>query len=220
MRKIWQAIAVITSSVGIATISLAAALSNHDTEFLQQAAESGRLEIEASKLAHQYSGSPQVREFAEMMITEHTEVDRELNALAANKNVSLPTKLPDDKQRNIAEWQGVEANELNSRYIKEIAIDAHEEAIDRFKKAAKDASDPDVKKFAEKTLPSLQHHLARGKLLQQELDAASKRGPAARQDAERGRATSPATPDNTGTGGGEPTNEPPPESPNKAANPQ
>lgn len=221
MNKLWCAVAVITSVLGMANPGLAASLEDHDAEFLRQTAETGRLEIEASKLAYQYSRSPQVREFAETMVSEHTPIERELNALATGKGVSLPTELPGDRQASLSQWQDLAPHELDSRYVEEIAIDAHEDAVDRFKKAAEDASDPDVKAFAAKTLPHLQRHLARGEQLQQELDAASKRGsPASSRDTGRSRGTSPATPDNTGTGGGEPTNEPPPESPDKAANPQ
>ncbi|RTZ47830.1 DUF4142 domain-containing protein [Candidimonas sp. SYP-B2681] len=219
MKKKWQAAAVIASMLSIANAPFAAGLDKRDTEFLQQAAEVGRTEIEVSKLAYQYSKRPQVREFAQMMVAEHTESEHELNALAANKAVSLSTDSPDRKD-SVSRWQNLPPHEFDTRYIEELAIDMHEDAVNRFTKAAKNAADPDVKAFAAKTLPTLQRHLARGKQLQEESNNASERIPAAPQNADDSRVTSPAAQDNTGTGGGQPTNEPPPESPNKAANSQ
>lgn len=215
MRIICRALAMITSFLGASSLALAASLNSDDAEFLRKAAELGQLEIHASRVAHQQSDRAEVRKYAETMITEYGEVASELSSLVQAKGVSLPATLGDAERQNIAQWQGLEVHEFNRRYIGKIAIEAHENAVDTFRKAADDASDADVKAFAEKTLPRLQRHLARGKLLQETLEA----GPRNREAAS-GPPTSPATPDRSGTGGGEPTNEPPPESPNQAADSQ
>jgi ABC-type branched-subunit amino acid transport system substrate-binding protein len=41
----------------------------------------------------------------------------------------------------------------------------HKKAVSDFEKASKSAKDPEVKAFAEKTLPTLQHHLERAEAL-------------------------------------------------------
>ena len=41
----------------------------------------------------------------------------------------------------------------------EWAVKSHEKTISAFQKEAKDGKDADVKAWAEKTLPTLQHHL-------------------------------------------------------------
>ena len=38
-------------------------------------------------------------------------------------------------------------------------LKGHKKAVSDFEKASKSAKDPDVKAFAEKTLPTLKHHL-------------------------------------------------------------
>ena len=220
MRIICRALAMVTSFLGASTLVLAANLNSDDAEFLQKAAELGQLEIQASEIAHQRSDNASIREYAETMIAEHKQVAGELSSLAQQKGVSLPTELSDAEREKIEQWQGMEAHEFNGRYVDEVAIDAHEQAISAFRNAADNASDADVKAFAEKTLPSLQRHLARGKVLQEALQAAPERREAGPDAGEPGQPTSPATPDKSGTGGGELTNEPPPESPNKAADPQ
>ena len=44
-------------------------------------------------------------------------------------------------------------------------VAAHKEAVDLFKKYASKGDDPDVKQFAEKTLPTIEHHLEEAKKL-------------------------------------------------------
>jgi putative membrane protein len=44
-------------------------------------------------------------------------------------------------------------------------VDGHQAAVDLFKKYADRGDDPDVKQFAEKTLPTIQHHLDEAKKL-------------------------------------------------------
>jgi putative membrane protein len=40
-----------------------------------------------------------------------------------------------------------------------MGVTAHEDTVKLFQKASADAKDPEVKAFATKTLPKLQHHL-------------------------------------------------------------
>lgn len=141
-------------------------LSRGDSRFLQRAAQSGMLEIEASKLAVERAQSPQVKEFAQKMITDHTAVDKELRALAQSKKVELPTDLRWGQGRTMKGLQKDEGADFDERYVDKVAVDAHEDAVELFEEASKDAEDAEVKAFAAKTLPSLQQHLQMGESLQ------------------------------------------------------
>src|SRR6185312_7264350 len=55
-----------------------AAVPSADQQFAKQAASGGMAEIQAAQLAQQRAGSPQVRQFASRMITDHTDANNEL----------------------------------------------------------------------------------------------------------------------------------------------
>ena len=148
----------------------AAELSRGDTKFLEKAAVSGMLEIEASKLAQERAQSQEVKDFAKMMVTDHTKVDEELKALAGSKNVKLPAELPRGERNTVKDLSEKSGHDFDEEYAEEIAVDAHEDAVDEFKDAAEDAKDADVKAFAAKHLPALEQHLAKGKALKEAVD--------------------------------------------------
>jgi putative membrane protein len=136
-----------------------------DAAFMKEAAHAGAAEIEASKLAVAKARNADVKAFANSMIADHTKVADELKALAATKNVTLPDA-PSVKQK--AEIKLIDAGDndkFDERYAKAFGVKAHEETIQLFEEASREAKDPEVKAWAQKTLPGLKHHLEMAKAL-------------------------------------------------------
>jgi putative membrane protein len=52
-----------------------------------------------------------------------------------------------------------DGSDFDRRYAESMGVDAHEDTIELFEKAAGSAEDADIKAFAQKTLPKLQQHL-------------------------------------------------------------
>ncbi|ETF00534.1 membrane protein [Advenella kashmirensis W13003] len=139
-------------------------MASADEAFLKKAAEAGHAEVEAGKLAKQKASSADVKTFAEHMVTDHTKVNDELNALATNKGVELPAG-PSSAQQAELKALGEESEEFDKQYVDRMAVTAHEEAVNMFKDASETSEDVDVKTFAKKTLPSLESHLDMAKSL-------------------------------------------------------
>jgi putative membrane protein len=136
-----------------------------DSAFMKQAAQNGHAEIQASQAATTKATRPEVKSFAEKMIADHTKVADELKTLAASKKVELPTE-PSLKQKGELKLvTGADGDKFDARYSQAFGVKAHEETIKLFEEAAKDAKDPEVKAWAEKTLPGLKHHLEMAKAL-------------------------------------------------------
>lgn len=129
-----------------------AELSRSDRHFLEKAAKSGQKEVDVSQQALVHLTAPDVRNFAQMMLTEHTQANSELQTLAQKKGVVLPA--PDAK---VASKWAKNTKDVDDEYLGEMSSD-HKDAIDLFEKAAK-SEDPDIAAFAQKTLPTLRHHL-------------------------------------------------------------
>lgn len=127
-------------------------LSHGDKAFLKKAAKSGMTEVAISEAVLDHLSNAQLKSFAQMMVTDHTAANNELASLAASKGVQLPPQNPD----LVTDWSK-KTDDVDSTYLKKMVSD-HEEAVKLFEKASK-SSDPDIAAFAQKTLPTLQHHL-------------------------------------------------------------
>ncbi|QEI07783.1 DUF4142 domain-containing protein [Pigmentiphaga aceris] len=167
-----KALKFTAASIALAIASIGAAhaeLSSGDKKFLEKAAESGQLELATSQLAVERATHPDVKAFAQMMVTDHTKADTELKALAASKQVTLPMEQPRKVKSELEDLGKKQGIEFDKEYADEIAVDAHKDAVDLFKDAAEDAKDPDVKAWAAKTLPTLQAHYDAGRMLKEKL---------------------------------------------------
>jgi putative membrane protein len=105
-----------------------------------------------------------VKEFGEQMVTDHTKANDELQAVAAKKNVTLPTDL-DAKQAAVRDRLAKESSKKFDRAYMAAMVTDHKEDVAEFERASK-SSDPDVKAFAAKTLPTLREHLKMAKQVQ------------------------------------------------------
>lgn len=196
-------LSLICAATGLALMhgAIAANLSEDDERFLRKAGESGILEMQASELAIQKSKHPEVRQYAEMMIKDHTAVDKELKALAKEKGFQLPIELEGSKQRLMENLRQLEGAGFDEEYADEVAVDAHEDAVELFEDAAEDADDADIKAFAAKHLPALQKHLEMGEALEDLIDdegdrrerAATKGAPADTSGSVEGKVVVPGT---------------------------
>ena len=153
-----------------AASSAFAAPTSYDKKFMEKAADSGSTEISASKLADGKAGDAAVKTFAATMVTDHTQVADELKTLATSKSVTLSDEPSKAHQAEIKKLGGLDGATFDKEYANKIGISAHKDAVSLFADASKNASDPDVKAFAAKTLPALQHHLDMATQLQTTLD--------------------------------------------------
>ena len=101
-----------------------------------------------------------VKQFGQQMVDAHTKTTEDLTGIVKSKNikVDLPTKLDAKHQKLIDDLNSASAQDFNKTYANQ-QVDAHQEAVDLFKKYASSGDDADVTQFAEKTLPTIEHHL-------------------------------------------------------------
>jgi len=128
-----------------------------DAEFVIKAASGDMFEIESSKLAKDMAKSDDVKKFAEQMITDHTKSSKELTEVAKKANLGLPTKMLDEHAKLLEKVKGGKGD-FDKAYM-DAQLAAHKDAVDLFTSASKNAKDPGVKAFAEKTLPVIKKHL-------------------------------------------------------------
>ncbi|MEM5276813.1 DUF4142 domain-containing protein [Cupriavidus taiwanensis] len=141
------------------TSGLYAAPPAGDVEFMNKAAQAGQMEIDASKLAESKATSGAVKRFAGQMLQDHRAAAEDLKRLANAKGVQLPTTPAPADQKKLEAMGALQGATFDKQYADEVGVKAHNDAVALFRKAASDARDSDVRDFAKKTLPTLEHHL-------------------------------------------------------------
>jgi putative membrane protein len=138
-------------------------LSWTDRRFVSKTADSGQDEVQLAQLAAQRAMNPEVRQFAERLVKDHTAVNDELKGIASSKNVKIDRD--DGKERAYRRLNAKAGAEFDQEFVEHM-IDSHEDGIRRFEKAAKDAKDPEIRSFAAKHVDHLRQHLQQAQSLQ------------------------------------------------------
>ena len=166
------------NGINLRQLALAVALSTTmgtafaatSSDFVDNAAAGGIAEIETSRLALEKSSSADIKQFANMMITDHSKANDELAALAKKNDIEVPdtTTLVKQAKEKLLEMRD---ESFDPAYANN-QVKAHEETIALFEKEANTVTDDktkgatELKAFAQKMLPSLKQHLEMAKKLQ------------------------------------------------------
>lgn len=135
-----------------------AGAANFDKDkFIKETAEGNMAEVNIAQLATQKAQDPQIKEFAQKLVTDHSKVGDELKDLAQKKGITLPTEVTPDKQKMLDHLSSLSGAEFDQAFTKHMAKD-HKKDISMFKKAAK-SDDAEIRDFAQSTLPTLQEHM-------------------------------------------------------------
>src|ERR1700744_2087986 len=144
--------------IGLLAGQASAELSSADRNFATKAASGGLAEIQTAQMAKQKAESPQVKTFADRMITDHTQANTDLQQIAQQENLALPTE-PSKQERSAAQRVGDMTGAAFDRTYAQEEVRDHQQDIALFQQEADSGRDPALKQFAQKTLPTLRQHL-------------------------------------------------------------
>jgi putative membrane protein len=129
-----------------------------DTNFILAAAQGGMTEVKLGELAAQNGTRSDVKAFGQMMVKDHTAINDDLKALAAQKGVTLPDGLDAKHQAMVDKMAAMTGTEFDDAYIKGM-IKAHQKDAKAFKAEAAATQDADIKSFLDKSIPVVEAHL-------------------------------------------------------------
>jgi len=129
-----------------------------DKNFISKAAQGGLAEVQLGQLAAQKASDPQVKQFAQRMVDDHSKANDKLKQVASSKNVTLPTDLPSDAKREEDKLNKLSGAQFDREYMNHMLSD-HKKDVSLFRSQAKSGKDSEVKQFASDTLPTLEQHL-------------------------------------------------------------
>jgi putative membrane protein len=166
------------------TMSTSSATSDH--AFAMDAARGGLAEVELGRIASQNAGDDSVKQFGLKMVDDHSKANDELKQIASSKGIALPSSVTSKDRRTADKLQKMNGASFDKAYMKDMVAD-HETDVAEFEREARSGKDPDLKAFAEKTLPTLKEHL------QMARDAAAKVGAASSASKKTSSATNPSS---------------------------
>ena len=130
----------------------------NDINFLVQATGINLEEIRLGEVAEEKGKMKDIRDLGKMMVVQHTKVLSDLTALAARKNITIPTMLNDDATADYKKLNGMSGDAFDTQYAN-MMVDGHNAAIHLFEKESSGAIDPDIRQWAAAVLPGLKAHL-------------------------------------------------------------
>jgi putative membrane protein len=129
-------------------------------KFANKAAKSDAFEIAAAKLAKAQSSRPDIKQFAAMMITDHTGSTAKIKkaAAAADPAITPDATLTDDQNGKLADLGKLSGADFDGAYVSQ-QIAAHKEALALMTVYADKGDVPSLKAAAAEIKPKVQMHL-------------------------------------------------------------
>lgn len=136
------------------------AVDKMDAEFATKLANGGLAEVALGKLAESKTTNPQVKEFAGMMVMDHSKANEELIAIAKTKNITLPVAPDEEHQKKLNDLSTKTGKDFDTAYV-DAMVDGHKKTVDLLEDASKNCKDSDLMALATKLLPTVKGHLAK-----------------------------------------------------------
>jgi putative membrane protein len=124
-------------------------LAEPDRTFVRKAAIAGAFEVEAAKIAQDKATSPDLKAFADKMVTDHTHANDDLHDIAKKKNLDLPASLDAEHQTKLDKLSKLEGRAFDKEY-KQQQTTGHDQVLALMRNEAKNGKDDDLKSFAQK----------------------------------------------------------------------
>ena len=140
-------------------------LSTTDATFINTVGAGGIAEVKFGDLARNQATKTAVRAFAAQMVTDHSAANQELVALAEQKQMTPPSDMDLNHKAKYDRLSNTAGTEFDRVYI-EGQVEDHTAVVNALQNEISNGSDADVKAWAEKTLPVVQHHLEMARQLQ------------------------------------------------------
>jgi putative membrane protein len=132
-----------------------------DVVFVTKATESGIKEVAAARDALPKLKNPELKRMAEMLVKDHTSANAKLSKIAQTKGWPVPAARTDSPPPP----PSVATGDFEQKWTAEM-IAGHERSVSLYRAQAQGGEDKDLRKFANDTLPTIEHHLAELRKLQ------------------------------------------------------
>ena len=142
-----------------------------DPQIAMIAVTADTVDIDAGKLAAEKSSNPKIKQFAQLMVSDHTSVNKKATALAKKLNLTpeesdTSRSLKSDGDKNLEKLRGLSGAEFDKAYI-DNEVTYHESVINAVTNTLiPNTKNAELKKLLESAGPIFNSHLTHAKELQ------------------------------------------------------
>jgi putative membrane protein len=129
-----------------------------DKAFVRKAMEGGMAEVQLGQLALGKASTPDVKQFGQKMVDDHTKLDDQMQPLAQQLGVAAPTKLSKKDETEKAKLQSLSGAQFDDAYIKLMLKDHKKDASD-FKDEAQHTQNPNLQQATLQGAQVIDQHL-------------------------------------------------------------
>ncbi len=141
-------------------------LSGDEQKFMKTAGAGNTAEIKLAELALKNGESAGVKEFAHKMITDHTQANKDLEAVAQREQITDFAPEPTAEDKAIYEkMEGLKGKAFDEAYIKN-AVEDHNKDLSDYKGAHNNVTSKDLLAYVNKVEAIIQEHLHMAKKLE------------------------------------------------------
>lgn len=126
-------------------------------DFVKLASQDGMTEVALGKIALMKSSNPDIKQFANRMVQDHTKANGQLSEIAKKQGIPVSKKLDAEHAAMVKMMSDKSGADFDTAYTSDMLAD-HKKAIALFQNEATDHADPDLASFAQSTLPVLRQH--------------------------------------------------------------
>ena len=149
--------------------------SPQDRVFLKDALEGGIAEVQLGQLALQKSSNPDVKQFAQKMVDDHTKMGDQIKPIAQQIGVKIPDGPSKKDKQTIAKLQELNGDDFDKAYMKDMVKD-HKTDLTDFKTEAATGSNPAVQNVANRGSQIIGQHLQMAEQISQKTSATASNG--------------------------------------------
>ena len=132
--------------------------SQMDKQFVQKAAEGGMFEVKMGQLAADKATSPDVKEFGQKMVTDHTALNDEMKPIAEKMGVTPSDQLEAKDQAMYDKLSALSGQDFDKEYLRMMVMD-HRNDVREFRHEAQTTKDPQLKAAVMKGEKVITEHL-------------------------------------------------------------
>ena len=139
-------------------VTLIPTVSAKDVEFASAVTNNALNKVNTGKMALEKSTNSRVKNFATMLVNDHTKLGDELSQIAKDKKITLPPLSGMAEMRQADRLAMKQGNDFDKAFLDAMILD-EKKALDICSNGTKTCKDASLKAFAIKTLPVLKAHL-------------------------------------------------------------
>ena len=137
-------------------------LNDKEVTFVKEAGAGNAAEIKLANLALKNGESQEVKDFANMMIKDHTQANDDLAVVAKNHNIDFPSKETAEQKGTYERLAKLKGAAFDKAYMAD-AVEDHTKDVADYKEAQGEVKDGKLKEYVNKVEPIVAGHLQHAK---------------------------------------------------------